>query len=177
MAARRPAILLPLLALGCAADRGEEVTALMQQALFSTQASLVVAGAAPAAPAGSTPRHGPIVAARAIPPASSPGPRQRGTAPPAAASALLGSGADQMRRMLGDPALRRAEGEAEIRLYEAAPCRLDVILFPTAGGTLAVAHAAARAHGAAEGVTEAACLSAIATIPATAPWGGPGRRA
>ncbi|MBR0673852.1 hypothetical protein GXW76_21960 [Roseomonas soli] len=72
--------------------------------------------------------------------------------------------------MLGDPALRRPEGGAEIWLYEAPNCRLDIILYPQGTGLL-VAHAAARAHGAAEGVTEAACLSAIAGSS------GPGRRA
>ncbi|BDG70402.1 hypothetical protein Rmf_03310 [Roseomonas fluvialis] len=78
--------------------------------------------------------------------------------------------------MLGDPALRRAEGEAEIWLYEAPPCRLDLVLYPQ-GGALVVAHAAARAHGTAQGVTEATCLSAIAAAPATLPWGDPGPRA
>lgn len=183
MTGLRPAVLLPLLAMACAADTGEEAAALMQQALFSTQASLAMAGGAPpmrapapgatAAPFGLAP--GPATPA-AIPPVQPPGPRQRGSAPPATAAALLGTAADQMRRMLGEPALRRAEGEAEIWLYEAAACRLDIVLYPQAG-TLVVAHAAARSHGTAQGVTEAACLSAIATAPATLPWGDPGRRA
>ncbi|CAH0292168.1 hypothetical protein ROS9278_04264 [Roseomonas sp. CECT 9278] len=88
----------------------------------------------------------------------------------------MGTGADQLRRMLGDPALRRGEGEAEIWLYEAPACRLDIVLYPQAGA-MVVAHAAARSHGPAQGVTEAACLSAIAVAPATLPWGDPGRRA
>ncbi len=178
----RPAALLPLMALGCAADPGEEATVLMQQALFSAQASLALAGSA--APVrtdatGSTravPSAGTAAIRTAVPPAAPPGPRQRGAAPPGAAAALAGSNVDQLRRMLGDPALRRAEGEAEIWLYEAQPCRLDIVLYPQ-GGALVVAHAAARSHGAAQGVTEAACLSAIATAPATQPWGDPGRRA
>ncbi|WP_198372759.1 hypothetical protein [Roseomonas rosulenta] len=196
MSGLRPALLLPLLALGCATDRGEEAEALMQQALFSTQASLALAGggAPPRVIAPSNPHDAgpPPGAARqsgtafggtpapampaAIPPALSPGPRQRGSAPPATAHALMGTGAEQLRRMLGEPALRRAEGEAEIWLYEAPSCRLDIVLYPQ-GGSLVVAHAAARAHGAAQGVTEASCLSAIATAPATLPWGEPGRRA
>jgi hypothetical protein len=172
----RAAALVPLVLLGCAADRGEEAAALMQQALFSTQASLALAGGAPRAPApAGAPPAGPAIAAAAMAPAT-PGPRQRGSAPPTAAAALVGTAADQMRRMLGEPALRRGEGEAEIWLYEAPACRLDIVLYPQ-GGALVVAHAAARAHGAAPGVTEAACLSAIATAPATLPWGDPGRRA
>jgi hypothetical protein len=78
--------------------------------------------------------------------------------------------------MLGDPSIRRPEGAAEIWLYEAPSCRLDVILYAE-GNALVVAHAAARALGAGEAVTEAACLSAIAAAPAPAPWPGPGRRA
>jgi hypothetical protein len=155
----------------------------MQQALFSTQASLAMASGVPAprgiSPAGVAP---PGATAPAMPPATSipaaiaPGPRRRGSAPPAAAAALMGRSAAQMRDMLGDPALRRAEGDAEIWLYEAPACRLDIVLYPQ-GGALVVAHAAARSHGAAQGMTEAACLSAIATAPSTLPWGDPGRRA
>jgi hypothetical protein len=183
MAGLRRALLLPVLALGCAADTGEEAAALMQQALFSTQASLAMASGVPAprgiSPAGVAP---PGATALAMPPATSipaaiaPGPRRRGSAPPAAAAALMGRSAAQMRDMLGDPALRRAEGDAEIWLYEAPACRLDIVLYPQ-GGALVVAHAAARSHGAAQGMTEAACLSAIATAPSTLPWGDPGRRA
>ena len=184
----RPAALLPLLALGCAADRGEEAAALMQQALFSTQASLAMAGGGASRPVAPRDAGPPPAAARgtvspvggappgAMPAAIAPGPRQRGTAPPATAQALMGTGAEPLRRMLGEPALRRAEGEGEIWLYEAPSCRLDIVLYPQ-GGVLVVAYAAARSHGAAQGVTEAACLSAIATAPATLPWGEPGRRA
>jgi hypothetical protein len=189
MACLRRALLLPVLAVGCAADTGEEAAALMQQALFSTQASLAMASGAPG-PRGGSPTAAappPSVAAPGatvpttpqvapIPAAIAPGPRLRGSAPPAAAAALMGRSAAQMRDMLGDPALRRAEGDAEIWLYEAPACRLDIVLYPQ-GGALVVAHAAARSHGAAQGMTEAACLSAIATAPATLPWGDPGRRA
>ncbi|MBR0681051.1 hypothetical protein GXW74_11175 [Roseomonas eburnea] len=162
MALRPAAILLPLLVLGCAADRGEEAAALMQDALRSAQASLAVAG-------GGVPRavaEAPAAPAPAVVSVAAATPRARGTEPPAAAALLLGARAEQMRRMLGDPTLRRPEGEAEIWLYEAPNCRLDVILYPE-GGALVVGHASARAHGAAEGVTEAACLSAIATTPGT----------
>lgn len=138
----------------------------MRHALASTQASLAVTGARPAAP--------PPIAAAAPPPAvPRPGtPRQRGTAPPAAASALLGVTADQLRRMLGEPSIRRPEGSAEVWLYEAPACRLDVILHAE-GNALVVGHAAARALGSGESVTEAACLSAIAAAPAPPPWTAP----
>ena len=70
--------------------------------------------------------------------------------PPATAAALVGVTADQLRRMLGEPAIRRPEGAAEVWLYEAPACRLDVILYAE-GSALVVGHAAARALGGAEG--------------------------
>jgi hypothetical protein len=167
---------MPFLALGCAPDHGEEAAALMQQALASTQASLALTGGARPPTAGDTP-----AAAR---PRAAPQPiwapaaaRPRGNAPPAAAAALVGVTADQVRRMLGEPAIRRPEGAAEVWLYEASRCRLDVILYAD-GPTLLVGHAAARAlGGSAEGVTESACLAAIAAAPAPTPWAAPGPRA
>ena len=167
---------MPFLALGCAPDSGEEAAALMQQALASTQASLALTGGARPAPAGNTP------AAARHPAASQTvwahgAARPRGNAPPAAAAALVGVTADQVRRMLGEPAIRRPEGAAEVWLYEASTCRLDVILYAD-GPTLVVGHAAARAlGGSAEGVTESACLTAIAAAPAPTPWAAPGPRA
>lgn len=161
--------------MSCAPDN-EEATALLQQALASTQASLALAGgsppSSPAAPAARAP-------AASVPPqpAWTPGAnRPRGHAPPAAAVALVGVTADQLRRMLGEPAIRRSEGVAEVWLYEAPTCRLDVILYAE-GSALVVGHAAARALGGAEGVTESACLAAVATAPAPTPWAAPGPRA
>jgi hypothetical protein len=179
MAGLRPPALLPLLALGCTAGGGEEAAMLMQQALVSAQASLAAAGGGARAPAASSAAAAPGAAMPAtvrVPVAPPPGRRLRGTAPPAAAAALTGARAEQLRRMLGEPALRRAEGEAEIWLYEAPACRLDIILYAE-GGALVVAHAAARAHGSDATVTEAACLSAIAAAPNLSPWGAAGRRA
>lgn len=166
---------LPLLALGCAAEGPEEAAAAMRDALASAQASLARAGAAPpAAPGDAAPHRPPPALPAALP---QPGaPRARGTAPPGTAAALMGARAEDLRRMLGEPSLRRPEGDAEIWLYEAPACRLDVILYAQAG-RLVVAHAAARALAEGGAVTEAACLSAIAAAPATAPWPGAGRRA
>jgi len=170
-----PACALALLVLGCAADRPEAAAAAMRDALASARASLAMAGAAqpavPAPPGDAAPR---LALPVALPQPAAP--RARGTAPPATAASLLGTRAEELRRMLGEPSLRRAEGDAEIWLYEAPACRLDVILYPRAGAPV-VAHAAARALAEGGAVTEAACLAAIAAAPAAAPWPGPGRRA
>jgi hypothetical protein len=101
--------------------------------------------------------------------------------PPSEAAELLGLPAEAVVRRLGEPALRRPEGPAEVWLYTARSCALDVILYRdepaqpapvrAAGGpregadgaaaTLRVAFAAARAAGS-EPRTEAACLRDIA---------------
>ncbi len=171
--------LLPLLAMGCATDGGEEAAALMQHALASTRASLAMTGEARPAPAAAAQ---PAAASRpaapaALQPVPAPGAaRPWGNAPPAAAAALVGVTAEQVRRMLGEPTIRRPEGAAEIWLYEAAACRLDVILYAEGAG-LVVGHAAARALGGGAGLTESACLSAVAAAPASAPWTTQGPRA
>ena len=167
--------MLPLILLGCAPEGGEEAAALMQHALASTQASLALSGAArPTAPPGAA-----VPAPARLPIAPQPvhgAARPRGSAPPAAAAALVGATADQLRRTLGEPSIRRPEGAAEVWLYEAPACRIDVILFAEASG-LVVGHAAARALGGTEGVTEAACLAAVAAAPAPGPWTAQGPRA
>lgn len=162
MAALRAALLLTLLLPACA-ERPEEVAAAMRQAAATARASMAAAGATPAAPwasASATAGAAPLQSTAARPPV---GPRLRGAGAPSAAAALVGASAAEARRMLGEPSLRRPEGEAEIWLYEAAECRLDLVLYPERGAPV-VAHAAARAHGAAA-VTEAACLAAIAADP------------
>ena len=157
------ALALPLPLLACAMERH---SADRMHAAFDAARAGLTAAAAPARAAPATP----VVA----PPAIAPGPRRRGAAPPRSAAALMGSDQGALARLLGEPALRRAEGDAEIWLYEAPSCRLDLVLYPEAG-RLRVAHAAARAHDGAEGVTEAACLDAIADAPATRPWIAPVR--
>lgn len=86
---------------------------------------------------------------------------------PAVAAELLGLGPELLRRWLGEPALRRAEGQAEVWLYAGDACALDLVLYPEAGsgpgggmGRLRVGHAAARAIGA-EPRTEAHCLGEL----------------
>lgn len=167
-----PVLAVALLLGGCAPDQ-EETTAMFQQALASTQASLALAGGTrPASPAAAAqPRPADLQ------PAWAPGAaRPRGENPPATAAALVGVTADQLRRMLGEPAIRRPEGAAEVWLYEAPTCRLDVILYAE-GSALVVGHAAARALGSTESLTEQACLAAVATAPAPTPWGVAGPRA
>lgn len=172
--ARRPSHGLRLVLAGvctllgaCASDDGEEAAALMRHALASTQASLAATGVQPAPASAPAP-----VPAAAVPPPSIPrpgAPRRRGSAPPSAAAALVGVTAEQLQRMLGEPSIRRPEGTAEVWLYEAPACRLDVILHAE-GGSLVVGHAAARALGSGESLTESACLAAIAAAPAPPPW-------
>ncbi len=79
---------------------------------------------------------------------------------PASATALTGSGPERLVAMLGEPALRRAEGAVSIWLYSAAGCQLDVMFYPGAEGPR-VAHVQARAGGFAQR-TEAACLRDLA---------------
>lgn len=148
--------LLLLLPAGCAAP-GPDAAAL-QRVMENGRASLDAV--APAA----VPAALPLPAAVHLPPRAA---ARLPASPPATAAELLGAGPEVLRRRLGEPALRRHEGGAEVWLYAGAECALDLILYP-AGGALRVAHAAARASGT-EAVSEAACLSGIA-----APRGGRG---
>ena len=95
---------------------------------------------------------------------SPPGSPQRcaSAARPHSASGLLGAGPEALRRWFGEPDLRRPEGGAEVRLYLGPGCALDVVLYAdrAGGGGPRVAHAVARAEGAAP-VTEAECLRGI----------------
>lgn len=142
--APRLRLLLALLPAACATP-GEREAAAFQAAVMSSRASL-----AALAPEGSLPAN--------LPAAAAPGTR------PAAAAQLLGAGPDAVRRWLGEPSLRRAEGQAEIRLYAGGACALDLVLYPEHGG-LRVAHATARASGT-ESRTEAACLRELGAGPA-----------
>jgi hypothetical protein len=77
-------------------------------------------------------------------------------------SGLLGATAPAVVRALGQPELRRRDGDAEAWLYRGATCLLDVVLYPdpAIGREPRVAFAAARAAGL-ERVPEQACLSEI----------------
>jgi hypothetical protein len=172
MAPRLRLLLLLLLPAGCAAAGDREADA-MRAALENGQASLTAVApptlasevllvgttARPVShtPGTHTPGAHPIVARHAFRQATAGDPV--GIRPSSAAD-LLGAGPETLRRWLGEPALRRPEGGAEVWLYAGPGCALDLILYP-AGHGLSVAHAAARAQGA-EQRTEATCLAEIA---------------
>jgi hypothetical protein len=78
------------------------------------------------------------------------------------AAGLLGATAPMLQRAMGQPDLRRRDGEAEAWLYRGQTCMLDVVLYPdpALGRELRVAFAAARATGI-ERVPEHSCLAEI----------------
>ena len=174
MAPRRRSLSWPLLALlasmpgACAPPPvPDRATAALRAALASSQDSLAVLACGsprrePPAQPGPVPcRADRIEAEAGLRPAGfTPyaAPRPEGV-PPATAAELLGAGPEVLRRRLGEPALRRIEGTAEIWLYAGPACALDLVLYPErgGGGGLRVAHAAARAAGA-ENRTESECL-------------------
>jgi hypothetical protein len=115
----------------------------------------------------------PIVQSPALPPPpSASAPRRQGASPPAAATTLQGRDPEAVISALGEPALRRREGNAEVWLYQAPDCRLDLVFYPE-DARLVLAHAAARAHGTRR-LTESACMATIARAPNTPPWTAPG---
>jgi hypothetical protein len=212
------ALLLPGLAgagSGCAGrGAGDESAAILalRDSLRSTRASLAAldpagaggVGAALAAPPA--PVAAPVVPVAAAaaapsvrdgawPPQTAALPSVRraapgGGPPPAEAAQLMGLTAEAVTRWIGEPALRRPEGPAEIWLYTTSACALDLVLYrdepgggASGGGPLRVAFAAARASGAGR-QGEAACLGEIAgaepaaaaarATTGTAPRGGGG---
>jgi hypothetical protein len=84
---------------------------------------------------------------------------------------LKGRDPEAVISALGEPALRRREGTAEVWLYQAPDCRLDLVFYPE-DERLVLAHAAARAHGARR-LTESACMAAIARALNPQPWTAP----
>lgn len=166
-------LLLLLLPAGCAALEDRQALAL-RAAMESGQASLAAVGPA-AMGAGLSASMLPSGASSSGSPSGPAAPlipRPAGLADlgmvrigpePVSAAQLLGAGPDALRRWLGEPALRRPEAGAEVWLYTADGCALDLVLYPD-GGRLRVAHAEARANGA-EPRTEAACLRGIAAAP------------
>ena len=152
--------LLLLLPVGCAQVPADEV-ARMTAALEHSQASLAAVTRGGITPAELSPSLG-RVASRPATLAGLGRTRRADEAPgtrPVAAAQLLGAVPDALRRWLGEPVRRRLEGPAEIWLYAAPDCALDLVLYRDAG-SLRVAHAAARAHGAVT-QTEDSCLAQI----------------
>ena len=154
-----------LLTTACRHSEAEGAALGLEQALRDTKSSLAAIGA----PETMTPAR----TAPALPsPPSASAPRRMGSNPPAAASALQGQEPEAVISALGEPALRRREGGAEIWLYQAPDCRLDLVFYPEAS-RLVLAHAAARASGARR-LTESACMEAVARAPNPPPWTTPG---
>ena len=156
------AVLGILAACGPSASR-QEAADVLAQVMEGHRASIAGIGA-PSGAAGA--RAAPRTAARAAPLADGPpravpdAPARRGGPAPASAAALVGQGPDGLLSALGAPALRRADGDAEVWLYLGPHCALDLVLYRV-GGAPRVAHAAARANGA-ETRTESACLREVA---------------
>lgn len=144
----RLALLLPLAA--CAQPDANLTQEALEAALASQRAGLGAAG--PAADAAPMP-GGVLTTAR-------PGPQAD---PPNLARELVGQTPEGLRRLLGEPRLRRAEDGAEIWHYQASQCHLDLVLYPDQATrpVLRVAFAQARAAGTARR-SEAACLRDIA---------------
>lgn len=99
----------------------------------------------------------------AVPQASFPAAREwRPGTPVREAATLLGAPAESVLASLGEPELRRPEGDSEAWLYRGQRCLLDVVLYPDpVTRRPRVGHAAARSAGVAR-VTEEVCLSDIA---------------
>ena len=169
MGAAGLALVALLFSPGCRKAEAEGATLGLEQALRDTKASLAAIGAPPSAEAP------PIARAASLPapPSSDTGPRRQGaTSPPDAAIGLQGRDPEAVISALGEPALRRREGNAEVWLYQAPDCRLDLVFYPE-DARLVLAHAAARAFGARR-LTESACMATIARAPNTPPWTAPG---
>ncbi|MXP64824.1 hypothetical protein E0493_15840 [Roseomonas sp. M0104] len=137
--ARRPPLIALLLLGACAAQPSSaDPHAVLQEVLQNYRANL----------AGMQPTSAPVL------------PRLEGM--PIRATQLLGQSPSTLRRWLGEPSLRRKEGEAQIWLFQTPFCHLDVVLDreDAPGSPLRVSYAAARAAGT-ERRTEAACLSEL----------------
>jgi hypothetical protein len=149
-------LLLLLLPIACAAPDQADPAQVLQQALASHQAS--IAGIAPRPVAAGGEGTG---ATSPSPPVLRPAPPGN---PPTLAGQLVGQPPEEVTRWLGEPRLRREEGNAEIWHYQATQCHLDIVLYREEEGAapgLRVAFAAARAVGTARR-GEAACLRDIA---------------
>lgn len=147
--------LLLLLPMACAAPDPADPAGVLQEALASHQAS--IAGLSPR-PVAARAESGEAVSPRAaVRPASA-----ALDTPPTAAGQLVGQPTEIVTRLLGEPRLRRQEGEAEVWHYQALQCHLDLVLYREDGPrpVLRVAFAAARAVGTARR-GEAACLRDI----------------
>ncbi len=189
-AIRRPQVLRPvmfmvlLLGVACAQPDPSDPVVVLREALASHQASL--AGIAPrTAAAGGEGSVAPSVAPLGAPAPTAParprsGAGEAGRAEaggsPTMAGQFVGHAPGTVIAWLGEPRLRREEGNAEIWHYQGPQCHLDLFFYrdDVPGAGLRVAFAAARAIGTARR-GEAACLRDIArgaggpAVPAALP--------
>ncbi len=96
-----------------------------------------------------------------------------GDGQPGSVSGLLGAAPAVVIGQLGPPQLRRPEADAEVWLYSAGGCQLDLMFYTTPQGPR-VLHAQARAGGLGQR-TEAACLRDIVARGSRAATPPPGR--
>jgi hypothetical protein len=157
---RRWLLVCALALLGACAQTDPSVTQqALEEALATQRASLAgVGGALPA------PTEPAAVLSATRPTPSGPSPNLAGE--------LVGQTPDSLRRLLGEPRLRRQEDGAEIWHYHASHCHLDLFLYPdgAARPVLRVAFAQARAAGTARRA-ESTCLRDIARGATRGPSG------
>jgi hypothetical protein len=145
-----PPLLLAATLAACAPDPALDRQAVLDEVLASYRANL----------AGMQPLTAPPVAGAEVPGQLAAMPTLAGL--PSQAAQLLGQPPATVRRLLGEPRLRRKEGDAEIWLYQGLFCHLDLMMYGDASSPeLRVTYATARAAGA-ERRTEAACLQELA---------------
>jgi hypothetical protein len=136
-------LILPLLALTACTGGPEREREAAEAILESHRASLQALGA----------------------PTPTPRPRPATPGHPSHAASLLGATPEAVRATLGEPMLRRAEGQAQVWLYSGGGCQLDIVLYAGASGPR-VAHVQARAGGLAQR-SEASCLRDISAQAAS----------
>ncbi len=160
MGPRLGLVLILALPAACAQGPGQDAAALAE-ALENSRATLAANTPRELLPPPSAPARPRAQPARLRPPEDAPGTR------PVSTAQLLGAVPEALRRWLGEPTRRRTEGGAEVWLYAGQDCALDLILYREAG-SLRVAHAAARANGAAP-QTEGGCLRQLSAAAAARP--------
>jgi hypothetical protein len=144
-----PLLLCAALLAGCAQEPVVDRQAVLDEVLANYRANL--AGMQPL----TAPAVGQGTEGRPVMPVLSGAPTQ--------AAQLLGQSPATVRRLLGEPSLRRTEGDAEIWLYQNISCHLDVMLYrDRSAPELRVTYATARASGV-ERRTEANCLQELAS--------------
>ncbi|MBE9604149.1 hypothetical protein IAI18_04670 [Acetobacteraceae bacterium H6797] len=138
-------LMAPLLLLaGCADEQQTLRTQVLEQVLASNRASIA---------ALETTTPGTQASGQAGNAAPGAGPRR--------AVDIEGADARAVLAWLGQPTLRRSEGDAEIWRYQGTACHLDMVLYRDGQGGLRVGHATTRAAGI-ERMTESDCLQSLA---------------